>query len=210
MDFPAGRYGVIYADPPWTYQMYSDKGHKKGAHNHYAGMSFDELAALRDQILFSAAPDSVLFMWTTWAADPKNDIDHLQQAMTLMKIWGFERFSGGSWHKTTKHGKQAIGTGYYFRSASEPFIIGKIGKPKVKNRGTRNAVFTGDVPENLNDLGVSISSIAREHSRKPDVVPTLLENLFDGPYLELFARTQRQGWSVWGNETDKFSEGAGQ
>ncbi len=36
----------------------------------------------------------------------------------------------------------------------------------------------------------------------------LIENLFDGPDLELFARTQCPGWTVWGNQTDKFSEAA--
>jgi len=205
-DIPLGAHGVIMADPPWKYEMYSDKGHEKGAHKHYKGMSFDELVSLRDQILFTAAPDCVLFMWTTWGADPKNGVDHLQQAMDLMKAWGFRRVSGGSWHKTTKHGKQGIGTGYYFRSSSEPFLIGVSGNPQVKNHGTRNALFTGDVPENLNDLGMCISSLAREHSRKPDEMADLLQNLFHGPYLEMFARTKREGWTVFGNETDKFKE----
>lgn len=201
---PFGSYGLIMADPPWLYEMYSENGHEKGAHKHYKGMTFDELAEMRDQILFSSAPDCILFMWTTWTADPKTGIDHMQQALDLMKVWGFSRFSGGAWNKTTKHGKQAIGTGYNFRSASEPFIVGKIGNPKVKNHSTRNALFTGDIPENLNDLGISISSLAREHSRKPDEMADLLENLFDGPYLELFARTKRKGWDVFGDETDKF------
>jgi N6-adenosine-specific RNA methylase IME4 len=203
---PHGQYGVIYADPPWLYQMYSDKGHEKGAHKHYAGMTFEQLAALRDQILFSAGPDCVLFMWTTWAADPTTGIDHLQQAMDLMKIWGFSRFSGGVWNKTTRHGKQGFGTGFHFRSASEPFIIGRAGNPKPRNHATRNSLFTGEVPENLNDIGITISSLAREHSRKPDEMADLLRDLYDGPYLELFSRTKRRGWQVWGNETDKFEE----
>lgn len=36
----------------------------------------------------------------------------------------------------------------------------------------------------------------------------LIENLFDGPYLELFARTQRPGRTVWGNQTHKFRDAA--
>ena len=36
----------------------------------------------------------------------------------------------------------------------------------------------------------------------------LIENLFDGPYLELFTRQQRPGWTVWGNQTDKFTDAA--
>lgn len=207
MKLPFGSYNVIYADCPWLYKMYSDKGHEKGAHAHYRGMTFEELADMRDDIVFSAGPNCVLFMWTTWAADPRTGVDHMQQALNLMRAWGFNRFSGGSWNKTTKHGKQAIGTGYTFRSASEPFIIGSIGSPRVKNHGTRNALFTGEVPENLNDLGITISAMAREHSRKPDEMADLLTNLFDGPYLELFARTEREGWDCWGDEVHKFSGG---
>lgn len=202
--FPNGKFNLIYADPPWRYKMFSEKGHEKGAEAQYPTMSFDEMAAMRDDVVFATGKDAVLFMWTTWAADPKNGIDHLKQAMDLMNIWGFERKTGGHWSKLTKHGKQAFGTGYIMRSADEPFIIGTIGKPKVKHHSQRNQIFTGNVPDNLNELGIHISSLAREHSRKPDEVPQMLEELFDGPYLELFSRTKRDGWEVWGNEVDKF------
>jgi N6-adenosine-specific RNA methylase IME4 len=48
----------------------------------------------------------------------------------------------------------------------------------------------------------------REHSRKPDRVRADIEAMFDGPYVELFARSQRPGWDSWGNETQKFEEAA--
>jgi hypothetical protein len=44
----------------------------------------------------------------------------------------------------------------------------------------------------------------REHSRKPDDIHERIERLVAGPYLELFARTRREGWSSWGNEVDRF------
>lgn len=202
--FPPGQFGLIYTDFPWLYKMRSDKGHKKSPHAHYPGMTFEEMAAMRDAIMFASAPDCVLFMWTTWAAHPDDDIDFLQDALTLMKLFGFRRKTGGHWAKTTRHGKQNMGTGYVMRGASEPFLIGTRGTPKIKHKGQRNAIFTGAVPENFNDLGIHIASPAREHSRKPDEMPVLLENLFHGPYLELFGRTQREGWTVWGNDTEKF------
>lgn len=204
-NFPRGQYGVIYADPPWKYKMYSDKGHAKGAEAQYETMTFKELCALRDDILFATGPNAVLFMWTTWSADPDNNIDHLQQAMDLMKIWGFERKTGGSWLKTTIHGKRPLGPGYIMRSSEEPYIIGTLGNPRIKNHSTPNTLITGDIPDNINDLGIHISAVRREHSPKPDEMRTLLENLFDGPYLELFSRTKKEGWTVWGNETDKFA-----
>lgn len=206
MIFPKGQYGVIYLDPPWRYKMYSDKGHAKGAEAQYPTMTYDEMAAMRDDILFATAPHAVMFMWTTWAADPDKGIDHMQQAFDLMRHYGFQRKTGGDWAKITAHGKQSFGTGYIFRSASEPFIVGTIGNPRIKNHSTRNKLFTGDVPDNLHDLGIHITSLAREHSRKPDEVPLMLEQLFDGPYLELFSRTPRDNWTVWGNETTKFSQ----
>lgn len=46
----------------------------------------------------------------------------------------------------------------------------------------------------------------REHSRKPDGIHERIERLVAGPYLELFARQTRPGWTAWGNETTKFDK----
>ena len=40
----------------------------------------------------------------------------------------------------------------------------------------------------------------QEHSRKPDEVYDRIEQLLEGPYVELFARRERKGWDSWGNE----------
>ena len=184
MTFPQGQFGVIYADPPWAYEMYSDKGYGKSPYVHYDCMPHDELLAMRDDVLFATAPDAVCFMWAVW---PK-----LHEAMELMEAWGFTYKTGGAWHKKTKHGKDAFGTGYIMRSATEPFLIGTVGNPNIKNRSTRNL----------------IEDVVREHSRKPDCTYEMIENLFDGAYLELFARNKRDGWEAWGNQTDKFEEAA--
>lgn len=185
---PPGQFGVILADPPWAYEMYSDKGYGKSPDVHYNCMPFAELVALRDQLLFVTAPNSVCFMWAVW---PK-----LDEALELMKAWGFQYKTGGAWHKRsaswtpgTPDPKSAFGTGYLFRSASEPFLVGTIGNPDILNRSTRNI----------------IEAAVREHSRKPEEQYTMIERLFRGPYLELFARSGRPGWTSWGNETEKFT-----
>ena len=49
-----------------------------------------------------------------------------------------------------------------------------------------------------------IISKLREHSRKPDEIYNRIEQLVDGPYIELFARNQRKNWDAWGNEVGKF------
>lgn len=194
---PPGQHELIYADPPWSYQMYSDKGYEKSPDVHYDCMSLSDLKALRDQIIFTTAPNAVCVMWTCFALLP--------QALDLMAAWGFQYKTGGPWIKRAGNGNPAMGTGYVLRSAAELFLIGTVGKPRVKNKGTRNVLLTGDWPNSIEQLdSVIVDTLRREHSRKPDEMITLLEALFPGPYLELFARTRREGWNVWGNQTDLF------
>lgn len=190
--FPRGQFGLIYADPPWHYEMYSDKGYEKSPDAHYSCMTFDALAAMRDDVTFATAPDAVLFMWCVW---PK-----IHEALELMRIWGYQYKTGGAWHKMSKsyqegqaNAKSAFGTGYILRSACEPFIIGTHGNPNIKNRSTRNI----------------IQAAVREHSQKPQCTYDILENLFDGAYLELFARNSRPNWISWGNEVNKYDEALG-
>ena len=42
----------------------------------------------------------------------------------------------------------------------------------------------------------------QDHSHKPEEQYAVIERLSDGPYLELFTRRRRPGWSAWGNEID--------
>ncbi len=204
MQFPLGHYGVIYVDRPWEYKMRSQKGEGKGPSAHYPTMKHEDFLAMRDDILFASAPDCVLVLWTSWAASDDNDL--LQDSLDLIRHWGFTRKTGGSWGKVDGKGKVAMGPGYIFRSADEPFLVATRGSPRIKNHKTKNRFYTGEVPDDLSDLGISLTSLRREHSRKPDEMPILLQELFDGPYLELFSRTQRPGWTVWGNETTKFEQ----
>lgn len=180
--FPRGQYGVILADPPWQYEMRSDKGYARSPQAHYDCMSMAALSAMRDDIVFAAGPDCVLFLWAVYPMLP--------QALALMETWGFRYKTGGAWHKKTKTGKTAFGTGYLLRSACEPFLIGTLGRPEILSRSTRNV----------------IEAAVREHSRKPGAAHEMCEKTFRGPYLELFGRQQRPGWTVWGNQTGRFEE----
>lgn len=202
--FPRGQFGVIYIDPPWKYEMFSDKGKGRSPDRHYPCMSFDELAAMRDDILFAAAPNAVMIMWTSWAAS--DQIDFLQQAQDLMRLYGFQRKTGGPWIKRDSKGNTSMGTGYILRSATELFLLGTHGNPRIKNHRTKNVIFSGNTPEAFEDVGsIIVDTLRREHSRKPDEMYDLIEGLFDGPYLEVFSRTNRPGWTSWGNETEKFA-----
>ncbi len=114
----------------------------------------------------------------------------------------------GTWVKRTKHGKDAFGTGYVLRSSNEPFLIGTRGSPKT-TKSTRSTVPTYDdgfhEEQPFAASSITIEAIAREHSRKPDEAFVAAERLIpDAQRIELFSRQSRQGWTVWGNETEKF------
>lgn len=185
-DWPFGdlkqfHYGAILADPPWRFFNYSAKGEAKNPVAHYACMTGSELAALPVNHL--AADDCALFMWAT--------APMLPDALALMATWGFTFKSMGAWAKQSSTGKKwAFGPGYVFRSALEPYIVGTRGKPKVLSHSVRNLIVAP----------------TREHSRKPDQAHLDVEALYAGPRAELFGRSSRVGWDVWGNETAKFDE----
>ena len=172
-------YRTILIDPPWSFKTYSDKGKKKSAEIHYSTMPFERLRKLH----IPAAEDACLFLWC---------IDtHLPEALRLIDAWGFTyKTVAFTWIKTTKDGQPAFGTGYWTRKSSELCLLATRGKPKRLSRGVRQGILEP----------------RREHSRKPDCVYERIEKLVEGPYLEIFARTQKQGWDSIGNESDKFKE----
>lgn len=166
------KFSCILADPPWEYNNRA----KGNAASKYSTMSIENLKLLDIKKL--AANNAALFMWTTFP--------QLPAAIELFKAWGFEYKTGAAWHKLTKTLKTYFGTGFYFRSASELLLLGIKGHPKLKTRDTRNI----------------IQAVCLGHSIKPDIQYDIIESMFDGPYLEIFARRPRKGWTTVGNELD--------
>lgn len=148
-----------------------------------------EAAALRvDEI---AADDCVLVMWATWPMLPV--------ALQLVEDWGFTfKTCAFDWMKADvstidlfPDPKTAdMKMGYWTRSNSEPALLATRGKPKRLHA----------------DVRMGIIESAREHSRKPSCVYARIERLVAGPYLEMFARTTRPGWTSFGNQVGKFRE----
>lgn len=177
----SGGYGAILADPPWRFALRSEKGRGKSPEEHYSTLDLDALGAL--PVADLAARDCLLWLWTTWP--------HMNTALDLIGRWGFSYRTGGAWVKRTRTGKPVFGTGYIFRSATEPFLVAARGRPAIGSRSVRNL----------------IDAERREHSRKPPDARAMLEQLRPGaPALELFAREPWPGHTVWGNETGKFEE----
>jgi len=178
-DLTPGGYGMLMADPPWHFKLYSEKGEAKSAQAQYATMDLDAICKI--PVWELAATDCVLWLWATWPMLP----DGLQ----VIRRWGFTYKTGGAWSKRTARGKQAFGTGYLLRSACEPFLIATRGEPKT-SRSVRNVV----------------EALAREHSRKPDLAYEMAEALMPrAQRAELFSRESRPGWATWGNEVGKFN-----
>ena len=184
-DLPRNHFGAILADPPWPFATWSHKGQGRSGEAHYQTMSHKELQALPVGSL--AAPDSVLFLWIVQTQIP--------QALDVVKAWGFTLKSVAFiWKKGSglplfpDDIANQMGMGKWTRAESEQCWLATKGKPRRLNADVRQV----------------LTERRREHSRKPDGIHERIERLVAGPYLELFARQQRPGWTVWGNETDKF------
>jgi N6-adenosine-specific RNA methylase IME4 len=126
-------------------------------------------------IKIPAAEDCILWLWTTNA--------FMHEAFHVLDAWGFEHKGILTWEK------DRMGLGSWLRNQTEHCLLAVRGKPKV-TLTNRTTILHGP---------------RREHSRKPDEFFDLVEALCPEPRLEMFARQQRPGWTVHGNETDKFS-----
>ena len=63
--FPNKKYNIIYADPAWTYKVWSGKGkEKKSAENHYDCMTDKDIKNL--PIKNISDENSILFLWVTY------------------------------------------------------------------------------------------------------------------------------------------------
>lgn len=186
LNFVDGRkFGTILADPPWQFQNRTGKvapEHKRLAR--YGTMTLDDIKAL--PVADVAAATSHLYLWVPNALLP--------DGIAVMKAWGFQYKSNLVWHKIRKDGgSDGRGVGFYFRNVTELILFGV--------RGT-NARTLKPGRTQVNYL----SSRKREHSRKPDEQYDLIEACSPGPFLELFARGDRNKWVGWGNQADESYE----
>ena len=115
----------------------------------------------------------------------------LPEGLAVLAAWGFEYKSNLVWHKVRKDGgSDGRGVGFYFRNVTEILLFG------TRGRNART-LAPGRRQVNL------FATRKREHSRKPDEQYGIIEACSPGPYVELFGRGVRKGWTVWGNQADE-------
>ena len=178
MILPDKKYHIIYADPPWTFKTWSNKGKGKSAEQHYDCMTIDDIQALPIQKICEV--DAVCVMWVTYPL--------LKEGIATLEAWGFEyKTVAFTWVKRNKKANTWFtGMGYYTRSNAEIAILGTRGK--VLKRANHN------VPQVCDER-------IMEHSRKPNIIRQRIVDLFgDISRIELFCRTSPNGWDAWGNE----------
>lgn len=149
---------------------YGNTATRGAAADHYPTMGADELARLSVEVDEWAEPECHLYLWTT--------NNFVREAFDVIDAWGFDYKTLLTWVKPQ------IGMGNYFRSRTEHILFATRGGLGTERR----------------DISNVIESPRTQHSRKPDAFYDLVEAQSPGPYLEMFARRRRLGWTNWGNE----------
>jgi N6-adenosine-specific RNA methylase IME4 len=171
-------FATILADPPWRFVNRTGKmapEHRRLSR--YDTLTTSEIAGL--PVAGVAAAQAHLYLWVPNAL--------LADGLHVMEQWGFMYKSNIVWHKVRQDGgPDGRGVGFYFRNVTELVLFGVRGRLRTLAAGRRQVNF--------------LATRKREHSRKPDELYDIIERCSPGPYLELFARHARPGWSVWGDE----------
>lgn len=169
---PTGKFQVVYADPAWKYKDTCESGgvQSRGADDVY-------LKTMSTDEICSlpvnnlADTNSVLFIWVT--------SPFLEDVFRVINAWGFKYKTSFVWDKI----KHNMG---HYNSVRHEFLL-------IATKGACT-------PDNLK-LFDSVQSIEKTtHSKKPNEFYDIIETLYSGNKVELFARNIRQGWSSWGNE----------
>ena len=165
-----GRFPVIYADPPWTYDAGSTDPLRR-IDNHYPTMALDDIRAL--PVADIATDDAALFLWTT---NPK-----LEEALSVLDAWGFAYRTNLVWVK------DRIGMGYFARARHELLLVGVRGDLPTPEPATR--------PDS-----VIVAPRMAHSAKPAEAYTLIERMYPDLRRIELFARHRRPGWEAWGDQ----------
>lgn len=180
---PEKKYRTIVADPPWAAVLrpprrFDGREHDK---NSYTTMNNEQIAGL--PVGAWATEDAHLYLWCMNS--------NLIAAHKIAGVWGFEVKTVITWIKGRFDGRrlvQHIGLGHYYRNSTEHVLFGVRGKLSTLN----------------DDAPTAFIAPRREHSEKPAAFYDMVERMSPGPYLDVFARSQRFNWDTFGDESFNF------
>lgn len=185
------KYQVILADPPWDQKggRNLSGGYKKengvqvfnpksivSENLPYNTMTVQQIASLNVKDI--TAKDAHLYLWVT--------NKYLLEARDIIKAWGFKYSTCLTWSKKPIGG----GMGGAFRVSHEHLLFCTRGSLRAQDK-ILGTVF---------DVKRQYVNGYPCHSKKPDFFYELIEKVSHGNRLEMFARQNRDGWDVWGNE----------
>lgn len=175
-----GPFSTVLADPPWRFTNRTGKiAPEYRRRSRYDTMTTAATRAL--PVAEVTSENAHLYLWVPNAL--------IADGLRVMESWGFTYKSNIVWAKRRKDGgPDGRGVGFYFRNVTELILFGVKGRMRTLAPGRRQVNI--------------IETIKREHSRKPDEQYDVIEACSPGPYLELFARYSRSGWTSWGLEAD--------
>ena len=170
------KYKTIVIDPPWAIGSLANTGrtgHKiKPMSDNYKTMSIEEIKKI--PIKNIAEDNAFIFLWTTHR--------FLPDCFEILKEWGFKYHLTLTWDK----GRGLTHFGFH--------------------RKTEFCLFAYNGKLNHEVKGKSIHSVMYEynkgHSIKPDIFYDEIQRKFPEPYLDVFARREREGWAVFGDEVE--------
>lgn len=171
------KYRTIVADPPWAYRQkwaqFSTSMWK--AHRVIRGSDGQygsmTVREIAELPVKEWSDDNAhLYLWTTNA--------FMKNAYEIAEAWGFDVKTILTWVKP------GIGMGYYYRNNTEHALFAVKGSLKTLRR----------------DAPTAFNAPTGRHSEKPGAFYDLVESMSPGPYLDVFARSQRFNWDTYGNE----------
>jgi N6-adenosine-specific RNA methylase IME4 len=176
------KFRTILADPPWRFTNRTGKmapEHRRLSR--YETMTMADICSI--PVADVAVEPAHLYLWVPNALLP--------DGLRVLEAWGFEYKSNIVWHKIRKDGgSDGRGVGFYFRNVTELLLFG------VRGKAART------LPPGRRQVNM-METRKREHSRKPDEQYALVESCSPGPFLEMFARGTRPGWTYWGHQANE-------
>jgi len=166
------KYKTILVDPPWRMSLTGKRKRAKGTPAKSLPYQTMSINEIEQlPVNLLAADDCHLWLWTT--------NQFLRCGFDIMRSWGFKYLAPVHWIKPS-------GIGNWFVHHTQTVLFGYNKRCVFANkRYLPNIIQTSD---------------PKAHSAKPEETYRYIEQISAAPRLELFARCEREGWDVWGNE----------